>query len=54
MICPICGSSNGVVKAKRRNSDDTEYFCIICNHVFDREDIKDFNENREEDDERDI
>ena len=48
MICPVCGSSN-LVKVKRRRSDGTEYFCLICDHIFDREEIKDFNENREAD-----
>ena len=49
MICPVCGSSR-IYKMKNRLTvmSVLEYYCPDCYHSFDREEVKDANENREE------
>lgn len=47
MICPVCGSSR-IYRLKKRITvlSILDHYCPDCMHYFDREDVKDFNENR--------
>ena len=52
MICPTCGSSKiRRMKMRLTTLSMLEYYCPDCMHYFDREDVKDANENREVDEE---
>ena len=48
MICPICGSSRVYRVRFDRTAEGIICRCPDCEHSFDREEVKDFNENREE------
>ena len=52
MICPACGSSRIYpLKSRITTMSVLDHYCPDCMHYFDREDVKDANENREADDE---
>ena len=48
MICPVCGSSHLYRIRVGRAAEREIYRCPNCEHSFDREEVKDFNNDREE------